>query len=325
MANTKPIEAKFKLGQYAILYFDLMGVRRSLFNGIDGHSSEVSVDKQEEIDKISGSILGFLNGIQQLHDMFKNDPSGLYDLFMHGTPKYATPEHRAEFLRQAESVSVGIQQGSDTTLLFIRDDCEAAQMIIMAWMAVLPLYILAAMSKGVLVRGCLARGTAWEIRKNCLLGPVIHEAAYIEKCEAKHPRIIATPQYCNMCENTMARLHISKPKPRDQVNPFAMLSIDHDDKMIFDYLGPMALAGLNKIFEKKSHGLERLEALVNEARDFVLLSLIRYKDDEKLTNKYQKLLAYMDERLSPYIVTEKVLIRGNEDSIANANVFEDGK
>ena len=312
MEKDQPTETKFKLGQYVVLYFDLMGVRQSLFNGIDYHSSEVSEDKQKEIDRTSDTILGFLNGIQELHDMFKENASGLYDLFMKDASEYATPNHKEEFLRQAERISVGIQQGSDTTLLYIRDDCEAAQMIITEWMVFLPLYIIAAMSKGVLVRGCLARGTAWEIRKDCLFGPVIHEAAQIEKCEAKYPRIIATPQYCKMCADTMARLNISKPLPTNPINPFKMLSQDYDEKMIFDYLGPIALAGLNEIFVRKGYGLKSLEALVNGARDYVQYSCVRYKSDEKLSDIYQKLCAYFDERLKPYIVTERVAVRCDE-------------
>lgn len=294
---------KFKVGQYAVLYFDLMGVRQSLFRGIDYHSSEVDQEKQFEIDRTCGSVLGFLKGIKGLHEQFTRHPEELYEQFMAGCEEAKSPDHRAEFLRQVKCLHVGIQQGSDTTLLYVKDDCEVAQMIVSMWMLTLPLYILSAMSKGVLVRGCLTRGTGWEMRKNCLFGPVIHEAAVAEEATADYPRIVVTGSFYSMCATTLARMQISQPPPTCSINPFKMLDVDVDGHVVFDYLGAIALAGLKEMYEKKGYGLNQLEKMINQARDFVLTRLAENRNNKRLSDIYQKLLFYINDRLRKYIVT----------------------
>lgn len=292
----------FEPGQYIVLYFDLMGVRRSLFSGIDYHSSIVSEEKQNEIDRTSETILGFLNGMQELHDMFTKDPSGLYETFMEGESSAKTPEHKAEFLRQAKSIRMGIQQGSDTTLLYVKDDCEVARMVVSMWMTVLPLHIIAAMKSGVLIRGCFTIGTGWEIRENCLFGPVIHEAAEKEAKEADYPRILVTEAYREMCQETLAKMSVSKPDVDPSINAFRMLKEDSDRKLIFDYLGPVAMKLLKGILTGKGYELKKLEDMLNNAVRFLEYNRRMNRENGRVVKINTQTLAYIHDSLRLHMV-----------------------
>ena len=291
----------FEPGQYIVLYFDLMGVRQSLFSGIDYHSSTVSEEKQKEIDRTSKTILGFLNGMQELHDMFTKGSSDLYETFMEGETSAKTSEHKAEFKRQAESIRMGIQQGSDTTLLYVKDNCEAARMVVSLWMTILPLQIVTAMSSGVLMRGCLTVGTGWEIRDNCLFGPVIHEAAEIESKEANYPRILVTESYRKMCQNTLSSMALSSPSVDPSINAFEMLKEDFDNKFIFDYLGPVALSFLRGIVIGKGYGLTKLNDHLNNSIRFLKYNLRMHGNNGRVDEVCNRTLAYINDRLNQYM------------------------
>lgn len=299
----------FEPGQYIVLYFDLMGVRRSLFFGIDYHSSIVSEEKQNEIDRTTETILGFLNGMQELHDMFTKDPSGLYETFMEGESSAKTPEHKAEFLRQAKSIRMGIQQGSDTTLLYVKDDCEVARMVVSMWMTVLPLQIIAAMSSGVLMRGCLTVGTGWEIRDNCLFGPVIHEAAEKEANEANYPRILVTDSYREMCQNTLSSMALSSPSVDPSINAFEMLKKDYDNKLVFDYLGPVALSFLRGIVIGRGYGLAKLNEHLNNSIRFLNYNIKTHGNNGRVDEVCNRTLAYINDRLNQYMTDGVVKLK----------------
>lgn len=305
MAHDKPIEAKFKLGQYAVLYFDLMGVRQSLFKDITYHSSEVSDEKQKEIDRTSDTILGFLNGIQELHDMFKLRPENLYAQSMIDSPQYADPKFRDEFLRQAKELSVGIQQGSGTTLLYVRDDgSEMTRMLISTWMAKLPLLILNAMSNGVTIRGCFTRGTGWEIRDNCLFGPVIHEAAEMEEHRADYSRIVVTSPFYSMCVGTDSTIQNITPNQNYECNPFRMFCVDCDGMVIYDYLGNMAIKILSGMYCQKGYGVEPLKKKMLFARSCVVENMKRHNKNARALEINQKLLSYIDYKTRTFLEKE---------------------
>lgn len=98
-------------------------------------------------------------------------------------------------LKGVRHPSIGVQQFSDTTVIYIQLDGEnslVAEFLFVDLICALPNVIFEALKEGVLLRGAVAKGMAWEIKQNCLYGPVIRDASDLEGKVAQWPRVIVS-------------------------------------------------------------------------------------------------------------------------------------
>lgn len=287
---------RFDVGQYFVLYFDLMGVKGELFKNLPPHEGEVTEEKQKEIDTVSRTILNFLSDIQSLHRLVKDTPDRLYDSFMRDAGPARTQASKDDFVRQAAKLRVGVLQGSDTTMLYVRDSGELTWIVLSMWLLKLPLFILTAMREGVFVRGCLLRGTAWEIKDNCLFGPVIREADEIERNLADYARIVATKEFVSKCVETCTAIERTKPGATRCNHSLLSFGRDEGDLFYFDYLGERAVNCIGEIFLREKRDLHELANLIRGVRGEIIARLERFKD-ERVHQKYEKLLTYFDAKV----------------------------
>ena len=289
-------DRKFDVGQYFVLYFDLMGIKGELFKNLPPHEGEVTEEKQKEIDTVSRTILNFLNAIQSLHSLVKDTPDRLYDSFMRDAGPARTQASKDDFVRQAAKLRVGVLQGSDTTMLYVRDSGELTWIVLSMWLLKLPHFILTAMREGVFVRGCLLRGTAWEIKDNCLFGPVIQAADEIERTQADYPRIVATNEFVYKCVETCNAIERMKPGSTDRNHSLLCFDKDKDGSFYLDYLGMRAVKCIGEIFLREKRDLHELANLIRGVRGEIVARLERFKD-ERVHQKYEKLLTYFDAKV----------------------------
>lgn len=194
----------FPLKRYYVCYLDVLGIRERLFKGIESlgfDSKEVSpqrAQRQRDIDDVSNQINELFSSLENLFQNFKGRAECIYDSssellarMKYDQAKLLPP--REEFIRQARKIEFGIQQFSDSTLLYIPIDEGLENIVdevVASWMGELSRWILVGMSRGFMFRGAIAVGWGWEIRKDCLTGPVVHEAYKLESEIAKYPRVI---------------------------------------------------------------------------------------------------------------------------------------
>ena len=194
----------FSLKRYYVCYLDVLGFRDRLFKGIETLGSDSKVfspqrtEIQKEIDDVSSRINELFNSLEFLFQSFKERAEAIYDgsadlLTRMGYDRKQLLPPREEFICLAKRIDFGIQQFSDSTLLYvpIEDGLEnIVDEVVASWMGELSRWILVGMKDGFMFRGAITMGWGWEIRKNSLTGPVVHDAYKLESEVAKYPRIV---------------------------------------------------------------------------------------------------------------------------------------
>lgn len=229
----------YTVGQYVVCFIDLLGVREELFNGIDYHSSNITAQKQQEINHISDTIVNLLLQLASMENAIKNEAPSIFNYLQQISPNPAM--NLEDWIKNFQKLKFGCQQFSDTTVLYVKlpevnEDITKFSTIISAWMTLLSKWQLECMTHGVMVRGAITLGTAWELFPNCLFGPAIHEAYKLESEVAKYPRIVISKHFKEFIDDM---LHIARENgfPVDDM-PLSccMFYTDTDGIHALDYL-----------------------------------------------------------------------------------------
>lgn len=186
----------FEKHLYGVIYLDVLG-QKELINKFAKNNA--SVDDERHLQKVLQHIKKLLDGLMKLKEQFvEENAEALYHQISNNCTSTnssvllsdVTVERVRNSLRET---SFGIQQFSDSTLLYARldgsDSCMA-KVLLGLLVALLPGVMLEAFAKGIFFRGAITVGDAWELDDNNLYGSAIHEAYELEEKVAQWPRIV---------------------------------------------------------------------------------------------------------------------------------------
>lgn len=282
---------------YAICYFDLMGQRDGLLRKVRETNDITSV--QAEIELTSNAIRTFNLGIAEAKQIFESEPEKLLQ---------AAGLSQDEINRNLpciKELSLGIQQFSDTTIFYVNADSSVGLGVFVSWCLALSVNYLSLLPKGILIRGGIAIGKGWEISPNCLYGPVLEDAYYLEGKIADFPRIVTTHEvFRKLNEVDQLDAHYNKQTPflGENIKCAKFFSMDYDGAYIFDYLSLSAIRGYELlwqipkglIFREIKEGLRFICEKYNELQHQSL-------DDcniINITKKYALLQSYWLQRIN---------------------------
>ena len=180
------MSCKYKVKDYAVCYFDLLGQRDGLLRRVREAADLAGV--QEEIERVSEAIQNFNAAIYGAKTEIEQHPDKL--LRMMGKSE----DEIEKLLPELKSLNFGIQQFSDTTVFYVSAENRMALGIFVSWCLVLSVNYLTMISKGILIRGGISIGRGWEISPNCLYGPVMEDVYRLEGCVADFPRIVMSAE-----------------------------------------------------------------------------------------------------------------------------------
>ncbi|MBQ9759708.1 MAG: hypothetical protein IJW12_08075 [Opitutales bacterium] len=261
--------------------------------------SPLREQKQKAIDDVSSQINGLFDALAGLFQNFKERADVVYDesAELLTQMKYNHSEllpPKEEFIRQARKIEFGIQQFSDSTLLYIPIDEGLENIVdevVASWMGELSRWILVGMSRGFMFRGAIAMGWGWEIRKNCLTGPVVHDAYKLESEIAKYPRVVFSQTVVDRFNYRRAYAE-SLGIDMSKIPTFLrLLHCDVDGVYMLDYLSELAreLGTLNG----KAATLIYDVVFVKVGEKYLEF---KERGDSKLAERYWRLICYIREK-----------------------------
>lgn len=296
------LKDKLKYGQYLVLYFDLMGVKGELFKDIERHCSSVEIAQLKRIDESMSVVSGFVAAMRNLRRTYHENAGAVFDAMAEGVSVPTINRDRERFVLDCKNLEMGIQQGSDTVWVYVRDDDTlAVACVVWDLLLDLALAIVNGLRHDVAIRGCLVRGTAWQPYAGCLFGPVFNEADDFEKKVAEYPRIVVSDCFKCFCERMLNRMSPGIANEDDSLVPYAMIRRDADDISIFDFANPKCNRAWD-CFMKRQYPEDKLSFrdLFQVAVDRVEANRERFQaaGEEKLHSKYRKLEDYLKARIT---------------------------
>lgn len=210
-------------------------------------------------------------------------------------------------IRQARKIEFGIQQFSDSTLLYIPIDEGLENIVdevVASWMGELARWILVGMSRGFMFRGAIAMGWGWEIRENCLTGPVVHEAYKLESEISKYPRVIFSRAVVDRFNYRRAYAE-SLGVDMSKIPTFLrLLRCDVDGVYMLDYLSELAreiwVTGETMNRELARQIYDTIFAAVGKMYlDF------KERGDAKLAERYWRLISYIYDKKEVWVEEPK--------------------
>ena len=238
--------------QFFVCYLDVLGIREKLFSNINYHSSEISPEQQAIIDNYSELISNSLDVLSFAKDLFSKPSYDLIKAFCSDSLlESLTDSGKEEVLRRLQSVKFSMQSFSDSLLIYAPYDEENYYNFVDSFTFLFSFYSFLFLSKidqGILFRGALTIGTAWEIRNNFLFGPAVHEAYLLESTAAKHPRIILSPSLAKFVDR-LKQEAIRRNLQVDQGLLRDAFVTDYDGVLMLNYLSVSNIVFLRSLFD----------------------------------------------------------------------------
>lgn len=299
----------FPLKRYYVCYLDILGVRDRLFKDIEslGFGSNVispqREQKQKDIDEVSNQINGLFNSLEGLFKKIRDYAEVIYDgsaalLAQLGYESAKLLPSRNEFIRQAREIDFGIQQFSDSTLLYIpiKDGMEdMVDEVVASWMGELSGWILSGMRNGFMFRGAIAMGWGWEIRRNSLTGPVVHEAYKLESEVAKYPRIVFSQAVVDRLNYRMDRAKSCGVDMSKIPTFLKMVYQDVDSVYMLDYLSDLVRGQFVNTGVMTEDVWQQIYNIIFSKIGNAYLEF-KNQGNSKLAERYWMLIRYMHEK-----------------------------
>ena len=292
-----------KVGKYFVIYLDVQGVRDVLLKDIDYHAGSVSQEKQSEVSQFSAALRSFILGIAETVMFVQTRPYEYRDYLLEGVPTSTRKEIESRVFAEIKGLHVGVQQFSDSTLVFVRDEGRVSRIFFEQCIVRCAYEMIKVMGSGVYMRGAMSYGTGWELATNCLFGPIIHEVYDLEQHVANTFRIVVTPQFYNVVREELGMIaaggaDMTKPYP------FKMIGRDPDGVLSLDYLSDVAMANFMKydpealkiVGENVANAFSRIAIRHRQLLDEVDLDQRR----SRLVMKYAMYMSYLESRFKNF-------------------------
>lgn len=297
------VNAWGKVGKYFVIYLDVQGVREILFKDIDVHSGLVSTEKQTEVAHFSDALRTFFCGIAEAVSFVWTRPEEYRDYLLEGVPAAMRRDAEARVFAEIRNLHVGVQQFSDSTLIFVRDEGRVSRIFFEQCMVRCAYEMVKVMGRGLYMRGALSYGTGWEVMSNCLFGPIVQEVYELEQHVANTFRVVITPQFYQVVREELGMLaaggaDMTKPYP------FKMIGRDPDGVLSFDYLSEVALENFKRYgsvaLKVTGENVANAFSRIAERHRKLLDEVDSDQRKSRLVVKYAMYMSYLESRFKNF-------------------------
>lgn len=278
--------------EYVVCYFDLLGQREGLLKKVRELKEIGSL--QDEIEAVSRAILSFNSSMLQVFAMIKEKGQELLRLY--GVPEKEMPP----VLARLQQVHLGIQQYSDSTLFYVgaKDGEGIGFGLFVMFCLHFAVHYLQLIAQGLPLRGSIVMGKGWELAPNCLYGPVMEDAYYLESHIASFPRIVVDPRVVQGVRNLDKEAELQ----HSNMQFSGCFCEDFDGLYIMDYLSQTTIERLEMVGVNRQNVLN---ALVQGLRS-IRITLADYRKEAAtdthyaiVAQKYALLQSYWMQRTGP--------------------------
>lgn len=283
-------EEDWHYGYHAVAFLDILG-QREAFREIRGVPHDPAGETQliEVLKRTVGFVPKFREGFQNIFETYAQQTGKELEL---------PEEFREEFLRMRRS-SIKLHGLSDAvvawTSLMEEDQCGALNSIYGILMASAGMSALALACKHA-IRGGIELDGAIPLEPGSveIYGPALAKAYELESRHAEHPRILVGEGLLKYLKD----MSVLEPRDRAAIHNkhmaeqcLQLIAQDRDGRFIVDYLGGEVLKIAPEAFPEAE--------VIKPARQFVKDEIKRFRHlgDQRLAARYERVLAYFDERL----------------------------
>lgn len=208
---------------YIVLYFDMLGFRGNILRPLKDANGVVDDRIMSNIIKYSAAAHVFLENARKLYRSFMEDRKA--------TLARILPGISCDKGICNQKFDMGLQQFSDTSMIYIEDAGVISWMIAQQMLMQMSEHIFDLMQHDMYLRGCLTVGSGWVIEENCLFGQVVEDCYNAEQNQAGYQRVIVTTEFKKRLKEVFGNLDDCGRKYWS-----SLFAEDYDGQLVFDYI-----------------------------------------------------------------------------------------
>lgn len=197
----KDVSERFESHEYGVIYLDILG-QKELMEKIE--EGKASPESEEQMQKVLLRISSFLYELVKLRERTAPDrASKLYEWFIKNK---IGGLNKKELKESLNDLRFGIQQFSDTTMIYVRLDGMypfMAHQLFSSLLCSLASSLFQYLKEGVFIRGAVAKGVGWELGMDNLYGPVIRDVYLLEEKVARWSRVVVSSDVVALYKNVL--------------------------------------------------------------------------------------------------------------------------
>lgn len=203
-----PAQNHYEKHLYGVIYLDILG-QKELMKRLELENA--SPEDEAEMQKVLGHIELLLAELKTLKDYLSPENAKVIfnSIFDESLRSLLGDIQEKDVRESLEEAKFGIQQFSDTTMLYMKLDGIKPFMMYYVFGALicrLSDILINTFAKGIFIRGAITSGMAWEIGENNLYGPVIRDAYILEEQTAQWPRVIVSESVISLYVEDIKRI-----------------------------------------------------------------------------------------------------------------------
>lgn len=290
----------FPICTYCVVFVDLMGHKRFL------SELECCVDlleRQRRVNEISVPLRRFKDGIKQRVCEALSDTRNIIRENVKG-------ESQEAMLNMVDDVSFGVQQFSDSTLVYVKMVSLPSYIALLMVIEFIAFRMLDSMGCGVPIRGGMAIGQGWEIDKDCLCGQVIADAYKLESNVSNWGRITVSSAMAKAFRSLKLLCNgIPNGNFYELLRPMVeMVAEDIDGVKFLDYLNP----AVEELYKREHFDSDWFVGRIKSGIDFVNKQIGKFRTSAvgdfecaKLALRYEPVRDYWRSRLDMWSLRVK--------------------
>lgn len=251
------MEKNFEIGRYCVVYIDLMGHKRFL-SELDKCAN--SAERQRRVNSISEPLYLFKRGV-------KKRVSETMRMVREQMKEKVDARDLASMLKMIDNISFGVQQFSDSTLIYVKMNSIASFVALLMIVEFVVFRMLDCVGNEVPLRGGISIGQGWVVDENCLCGKAIAEAYNLESKISDWGRITVSDSVVSelrelrsFCENT-PRCNLGA-----LVRPlWEVIGKDIDGVWFLDYLNP----AVEELYKREHFDINWFAERIQRGKDFI--------------------------------------------------------
>lgn len=178
-----------EMHEYGVIYLDILG-QKELMKKIE--SGEASSEDKEKMQAVLKYIRRISKELSEVRKGFLPERADMIYIMHFERDEGVRKNDIQEALTE---MAFGVQQFSDTTMIYVRLDGKnaiVAHRLFFILLGALESALFQAFKNGVFVRGGVAKGNGWEIGEDNLYGPVIRDVYTLEEKVAQWSRVVVS-------------------------------------------------------------------------------------------------------------------------------------
>lgn len=285
--------------EYWVCYFDVLGQKNAMGEYFR-NGSEITAEAQGRIDEVSELLRRMYGDIKGLIEQMLCSPDELYDVLSKEEGSSVVDWTRERFAEEIKKIEWGIQQFSDSTILYVETGRVISGTIFFYFLLAVSKAMPLLHSLGICMRGAIGVGRAWKVPNGQLCGSVLDEVDALESCVAYYSRIVFSGGAVARIRDLSKRMAVGEKGDRGVACLSGLMCKEYDGCVSLNYFSRCVVEWI-----RGQDDLGSFLAFAQKAKEMIdaaalnLRSQVSGKDLIKTASiglKYQFLHAFYEER-----------------------------